>query len=409
MNQYMRFPVPRLNWILAGLFAIVSLAVFTAALMLPEFRQVAYAPVREILLPPPEPITISLLYSTEKEAWLEEVIAEFERQDMRVNGRPVQVQMEKMGSREIYLAVLDGTRQPDIISPASSLQISILQDLSQSQFGRPMVNQADTQICRSVVRTPLVLAAWNERADVLWGQAENQDFWKALQEALVNPAGWAAYGQSEWGFVKFGHTDPLKSNSGFMTILLMTYAYHEKIAGLGIADINNDPDFQEWFVAFERSITEFEYSTGPLMQKMVSYGPSVYDVVAVYEATAIEQAENAVGRYGDLRFYYPPATVWSDHPFCVLQADWVTEERRQASSLFIDYLLSAPAQEAALLRYGFRPAQTGTINLNQAGSPFIRYGGNGLRADLSGLPEVEVPEGAVLNTLLDLWSRKAQR
>ncbi len=34
------------------------------------------------------------------------------------------------------------------------------------------------------------------------------------------------------GYVKFSHTDPLKSNSGFMTIPLMTYGYHGKTSGL---------------------------------------------------------------------------------------------------------------------------------------------------------------------------------
>jgi hypothetical protein len=43
--------------------------------------------------------------------------------------------------------------------------------------------------------------------------------------------------------------------------------------------------------------------------------------------------------------------------------------------------------------------------LNQPGSPFERYAANGLQADLSNLPEVEVPEGSTLNTLLEFWTR----
>jgi len=44
-------------------------------------------------------------------------------------------------------------------------------------------------------------------------------------------------------------------------------------------------------------------------RKMVAYGPSTFDIVAVYEATAIEQAQYVVERYGELRVYYPPASL----------------------------------------------------------------------------------------------------
>mgnify|MGYP002713147248 CR=1 FL=1 len=400
-----KFPLSR---ILIGLYLLASAAVFAVAMFMPSFRALAYAPLRELILPAPEPIVVSVLYSTEKAGWLNEAIPAFEATRPMVDGHPVEIELEKMGSREIYLAVLDGSRQPDLISPASMLQISILQDQSTGVFGKPVVNMADTANCRPVVTTPLVMVAWKERADVLWGARPPEDLWRQLQTSVVDPQGWAKLGEPEWGYLKFGHTDPLKSNSGFMTVLLMTYDYHGKTSGLRADDLLSDSGYQAWFTDFEKNISEFEYSTGPLMEKMVSYGPSTYDLVTVYEATAIEQAENAVGRYGELRVYYPPATVWSDHPFCVLEADWVTTEKEAAAQLFIDYLTSEPAQELALLNYGFRPTDA-SIPLDQANSPFNIYAANGFEADLSNLPGVEVPPGNVLNTLLDFWARNIAR
>ena len=137
----------------------------------------------------------------------------------------------------------------------------------------------------------------------------------------------------------------------------------------------------------------------------IAYGPSKYDMVAVYEATAIEQAENAVGRYGELQVYYPPATHMSDHPFCVLDAEWVAPEEAQAAQLFMEYLESREMQERALLEHGFRPVDDG-IPLDQPGSPIQTYADNGFRLDLP--PEVEVPSGDVLQTLLDFWARSVQ-
>lgn len=399
---------PRINWIFLILFGMAAIGVFVAALLIPPFRAVAYAPLRELILPPPAPVIVTVLYSTEKQAWLEEVVPAFERSGANVNGHPVKIQMEKMGSWEVTNAVLDGTRQPVIVSPASMLQVAALQDASTIQFGRSLVNPADTANCRPVLRTPLVLVAWKERADVLWGQQPGDSLWRDLHDALVNPKGWAAFNQPDWGYVKFGHSDPLKSNSGYMTILLMTYGYHNKTSGLTAADILNDNAYQKWFLEIESSIGQFEHSTGPLMQKVIAYGPSTYDFVAVYESTAIEQAENAVGRYGELRVYYPPATLWSDHPFCVLNADWVTLDQRKAAILFLDYLVSKPVQEIALLKYGYRPVDS-SIPLEQPGSPFDRYAANGFRADLSFLPEAQVPPGSALNTLRDFWARNVSR
>ncbi|SRR6266498_3618472 len=127
-----------------------------------------------------------------------------------------------------------------------------------------------TATCRSVVKTPLVLVAWKERADVLWGHKPGASLWRDLNTALSDPQGWAAYNHPEWGYVKFGHTDPLKSNSGFMTILLITYGYYNKTADLSASDILSNTDYQKWFLETESSIGQFEYSTGPLMEKMGS-------------------------------------------------------------------------------------------------------------------------------------------
>jgi Ca-activated chloride channel family protein len=189
---------PRVNWILFILFALATIGVFAAALLSPPFREISYAPVREMILPPPAPVVLSVLYSTEKEAWLNEVILDFEKTNPSIDGHPVKVELEKMGSWEINAAVLDGTRQPDIVSPASSLQIAALVDASSARFGHPLLNPADTATCRSVLKTPLVLVAWKERADVLWGRQPGASLWRDLHDALINPQGWAADNHPEW-------------------------------------------------------------------------------------------------------------------------------------------------------------------------------------------------------------------
>ncbi len=393
----------RLNGFIFVIYVLISVSVLAVTVAVPSARPLAYAPLRELLLPPPQPITLSVLYSTEKEAWLKQAAAGF---DGRVDGRPIKLALKSMGSREIYLAVLDGKEKPDVIGPASSLQISILQELSTRKLNTSLVRPGDRATCRSTLNTPLVLVAWKQRADALWGTAPGLDLWKRLHDALANPKGWEAFGHAEWGYVKFGHTDPLKSNSGFMTILLMTYDYLGKTNNLSSADVVSNPAYQKWFGEIERSISKFEDSTGTYMQNMVAYGPSTYDLAAVYEASAIEQASNAQSRYGELRVYYPPTTIMSDHPFCALTAEWVTPEKARAAQMLIDYLTSERPQQLALQQHGFRPVNP-AVRLDQPDSPFTRYAANGLRSDLP--PIAPVPNGDVLNTLLDFWARTAAR
>jgi ABC-type Fe3+ transport system substrate-binding protein len=397
---------PKLNWILFILYALVTLGVLIGAIVSPAVAEFAYAPAREFLLPDPKPIVVQVLYSTEKAEWIQEAKRRFEATRPKIRGRPIQLEMEASGSREMYLAILDGAAQPDLISPASMLQISLLDDLSKTKFGASVVTPKDTSLCRPMLTSPVVLVAWAERAQVLWGDDPNGNMWLRLHDALTDPKGWEAFDHPEWGYIKFGHTNPLKSNSGFQTILLMTYNYLDKTSGLTSADILANPEYQQWIIEFESTISKFGDSTGTYMNEIVAYGPSQYDVVTVYEATAIWQIENAVGRYGELRIYYPPATSLSDHPFCVLQADWVTPEQSEAAEVFLNFLSGREMQELALNEYGFRPTDK-SIALDNPESPFLQYIDSGVQLDIP--PEVEVPPGDVLQTLLDFWQRNIQR
>lgn len=393
------------NKIILIVFNIAAICIFILTFFFPSFRQIAYAPLREWIIPPPQPVEIDLVYSTEKEAWLTEALHHFNDADFRYEGRPIEVRATSAGSRDMYLDVLNGTSQPAIISPASTLQIKILADLSSSKFGQAVVHPNDPELCRSAFTSPLVLVAWKDRAKVLWGSDPEEDLWKKIGDAAIDSAGWQPLGHPEWGYFKFSHTNPLKSNSGFMTILLMSYDFLGTDQPITEDQILNDSAYQTWFLGVENSISQFGESTGTYMKDIVAYGPSMYDAVTVYEATAIEYADQAVGRYGELKVYYPPRTILSDHPFCVLQADWVTEEQQGAAKLVLDYLTGSDLQRLALLRYGFRPVDA-SIELDQAGSPFTRYQANGLKTALP--PEVALPSGNALNTLLDFWSRNIE-
>ncbi len=393
----------RLNWFVLILYILISFVVFIVSIISPSFRMIAKAPLRDWLLPPPEPVVVHLLYSTEKEGWLNQVIPEFEEQNFTINGHPIKIEMDQMGSREMVLSIMDGKAKPVMVSPASMLQATMLADQSEKKFGTTILPLADPNTCVPVVKSPLVLVAWKERADALWGNEPPTNLWTLLQPVLINSKGWEAYGRPEWGYIKFGHTNPETSNSGLMTLLSMTYDYFGKTSGITSADLLANSEYQNWLSALENTISKFGDSTGTYMKDIVAYGPSVYDFVAVYEATAIEQAQNARGRYGELHVYYPATTIMSDHPFCLVTADWITPDQKKAAETLRAYLLSADAQQKALLNQGFRPVDP-TVSLTQPGSPFTANSSLGIRPTLP--PDSQIPSSDFLNTLIDLWHRK---
>src|SRR5262249_50782315 len=233
--------------------------------------------------------------------------------------------------------------------------------------------------------------------------AKGQISWHAIHDAVVSSRGWPAIGgKSEWGFVKIGHTDPTRSNSGLQALLLMTLEYYKKTSGLDVGDLLK-PEYQTWVKEIERGVPKFEKSTGTFMTDMVRFGPSRYDMAVVYESLAISQIDNAQGRWGNLKVYYPQVTLWSDHPVAVLTANWVTSAQRQAARAYVGYLRSREVQEQAL-SWGFRPADTSVpIKSADARNPFTRLAQFGVKLEIP--PAASAPAPPVVRNLLTMWSR----
>jgi ABC-type sulfate transport system substrate-binding protein len=117
----------------------------------------------------------------------------------------------------------------------------------------------------------------------------------------------------------------------------------------------------------------------------------------------VSQLENAQGRWGNLHLYYPPVTLWSDHPIMLLETDALTPAQRQAGEKLVEYLRSVPVQSTAL-RFGFRPADPNVpMKTNEGPNPFTKLSQYGLSLELPAA--TSAPDGAVVRNLLTMWSR----
>jgi Ca-activated chloride channel family protein len=207
----------------------------------------------------------------------------------------------------------------------------------------------------ALLLSPVVIAMWEPMARAL-GWPETPIGWTEIADLARNRTIWETYGHPEWGPFQFGHTHPDYSNSGVVSILASAYAANGKTRGLTVADVQK-PETAEFMRAVESGVIHYGESTGFFGEQMFTRGPSYLSAAVLYENLVIESRDTS--RYTTslpvVAIYPKEGTFWTDHPFAILNAPWVTEEQRAAAATFRDFLL-APEQQRRALEFGFRPA-----------------------------------------------------
>lgn len=300
-----------------------------------------------------------------------------------------------MGSLEGARATVQGDDKIHVWSPASSAYENVFRNLWElERTGDPIVHSEDLAL------SPMVYVMWKDRYDAFVAKYEELNF-DTIGEALSDPGGWNSIAEKpEWGFFKFGHTNPNSSNSGMLSLVLMAQYYHKKITPLEMGDIVN-PGFQGWLKGIEGSVSGLIDSTGNMMRDMVLKGPSTYDVIFVYENVAIDFLKNAEGRWGQLHVSYPDINIWNNNPYYIIDAPWSTGDEKKAARIFLDFLMTEPIQQQSLV-HGFRPGNA-SIPIKGPESPFEQYAKYGLQIDLPSV--AQPPQADAINSLLTGWQR----
>src|SRR5271157_4250485 len=342
---------------------------------------------------PPGSIELVFTYGSEKERWINEVTDKFNREDHRAQGgKRIFVRAIPMGSGECIDEVLNGSRQPHLISPASGAFIKLGNAQSQTNTGRELI--ASTE---NLVLSPVVIAMWKPMAEAIgWGKKPIG--WSEILALASSQKGWQAYGYPQWGQFKFGHTHPQYSNSGLISLFAEVYAATGKTAGLTVADVDK-PRTAEFVQGIERSVVHYGSSTGFFGRKMFASGPQYLSAAVLYENMVIESYDSGDKLAFPVVAIYPKeGTFWSDHPVGVVEREWVTPAHREAAKVYIQYLLGRPQQERALT-YGFRP---GAVDVPLA-EPIDQAHGVDPKEPKTTL---EVPPVPVIDAILKLFEQK---
>jgi Ca-activated chloride channel family protein len=343
---------------------------------------------------PGEQVTVSIAYGSEKKEWLEPLVVQFnEARNKTADGKIIIVQATAMGSIESVRGIMDGTLQPTVWSPASSIYIPV----ANAEWKKSHADDLVTGSPNDLVLSPVVIAMWRPMAQAL-GWPDKALGWEDIAGLATSEEGWAEYGHPEWGAFKFGHTHPSYSNSGIVSIIAETYAGLGKQRGLTVADLKS-PELKEFMSGVESSVIHYGTSTGFFGERMFERGPSYLSAAVLYEnLIVVQETKRLSGQSAQIpvvAIYPKEGTFWSNHPFAVLNAPWVTPEQKEAAGLFEAFLLDKPQQLKAL-EYGFRPADP-SIPLN---APLNAEHGVDTAQPKTIL---EIPSAAVIMGIETLW------
>lgn len=298
--------------------------------------------------------TIAVFYGSEKEAWLEPLVEQYNMERNRTpGGSVIVVEATPMGSIESATAIVAEEIQPTVWSPASSVYVPVAEAGWRRSHSQPRIDGA----VEDLVLSPVVIAMWRPMAQAI-GWPDEPIGWSDIAALATSDEGWAAYGYPEWGEFKLGHTHPNHSNSGIVSVIAETYAGAGKQRDLTLEDLA-DPAVQAFLADVESAIIHYGRSTGFFATRMFETGPSYLSAAVLYENLVVAQESARLAGETDqlpvVAIYPAEGTFWSNHPYAILNAPWVTDEQKAAAALFRDFLLDRPQQLRAL-EYGFRPA-----------------------------------------------------
>ena len=370
---------------------------------------------------PGDCVTVDMAVSPEKIDLLTDLAGEFNQSDQaQVDGRCVFVRPASKSSGAAMQVLAGGWQneqaegpRPVIWSPASSAWGAVLNQL-RADRGEPEMAPPG----RPFMLSPLVIAMPQPMAEAL-GYPEEALGWSDILELARNDEGWAAYDHPEWGPFRLGKTNPNFSTSGLSALIAQTYAATGSTEELTSEDLARD-EVNTFARDIESAVVHYGDTTLTFLNNLArndARGTALTyaSAVAVEEVSLInynrgnpdgvlEAGEELIEPKVPLVGIYPEeGTLFSDNPFFILDAEWVTAEQRTAAGLFEDFV-QRPENQQRVLEFGFRP-----------GNPEVAIGAP-ITADLGVDPQqpqttLEVPEPQVLVELLRRWDaqRKAAR
>lgn len=375
------------SWTLAALvivlFAIIGLCCGAYALVSKLFNGETTAEPTSA----PEPATLTVAYSPEKEQVFTELVRRFNDQGLKTpDGLPMRVDAVQLAPEAMVNAVLTETAAFQAMSPDSTLWLGQLDEAWNGKFGTDELHAA---VVGETVRygiSPVVIAMWEGVAREM-GWPDRAIGWQDL----------LARAQSDPNF-RWSHPST-NSASGMLATLAMFYAGSGKTRGLTIEDAQAQATL-DYVATLEKTVKYYGEGDEPaLIERALKEGRSFLDAFVVQEQMVVYYNTNRPAGQERLVAVYPAEGVlWEDHPLALLETRDLTLPQRQAFASFRDSLLS-PESQQFILSQGYRPAEP-SISLTDPASLLTAENGVNPAEPKTAL---QVPNAAVVQVVHDVW------
>jgi Ca-activated chloride channel family protein len=308
----------------------------------------------------PDCTQVNLTASSEKAALLQQIASSWNGREVGGTCAEVQVTSKASGGATDALArgwddAVDGPR-PDVWSPAASTWTGLLRQKT-SLLDKPDLIGATAP--PSIANTPLVIAMPKPMAEALGWPAKPLG-WGDVYDLARNPKGWGSLNQP-YGAFTLGKTNPNFSTSGLNATIGTYVAATGTSSDLTPANLA-DPKVQAYAKAVESAVVHYGDTTLTFLSNLQKAddrgaGLSYISAVAVEEKSVWDYNQgNPTGDPKTLGQHPPPktplvaiypkeGTLLSDSPYAVLNAPWVTAEKKAAAAAFLEHVRGAEAQE----------------------------------------------------------------
>ena len=343
-------------------------------------------------------VEVMLLTSDTKAEWLHKVTDPFNLAGHTTESSArIYVKVVGHGSPQAsQQRVIDGLQQPILWSPGDISWIEAANQIRLDRGQRPLV----TEDCPRLVSAATGFAMWRPMAEAL-GWPDEPIGWEKIVDLASDPQGWARHGHPEWGQFTFGHAHPAHSTTGFSVLAALAYDTLDMQAGL-TPELVHSPEVTEAFKRLERNTYHYGTSTRGILGLMARRGPSYLHAASASETAMLKNNEvfSDTLRFPFVFIFPAEGTFWSDNPACLVEAEWVTDEQREAALIYRDYLLE-PEQQDMAVTIGLRPSDP-NIPLHD---PISLSYGTDPRVSPNTVPPLESVSGETKDAIIELFEQ----
>ena len=303
--------------------------------------------------------------SNEKFALLDSMAAAY--RPPAVDRRCVRVIVKRVPSGDAESALARGAQidglQPHVWSPAATTWVLLLSQHRKEQG----LSEIVPPVRQSLIKSPLVIAMPETMADTL-KQSVGAIGWREILDLAQAPEGWGRFGKP-WGRFRLAKTNPTVSTSGLHALISTYNAALGKTGPLTLEEVRRS-DVRSFVQGVESSVVHYGDSVGAFLESLYQEDER-RAALSYVSAIAVEEKQVFDYNRGNpssgpctpcpklppqekLVAVYPNGgTLMADHPYVVLNAEWVDAAHREAAVDFLQYLEGEPIHKRFLAE-GFR-------------------------------------------------------